>query len=214
MADVIPDSFLPRWFAFFDRVNQAGGEVEFTWNQGLSAEDVLAKLTEAGWRGDERRSLLFATFQGGGDYRYEIALPGQDDGRAGTYSGGAVVANAHAITEWTGACRKWAEETWVADYEEERELWTTSLPIIKLANGDYIALVADKDEEVYYLAHDDSSRPIARSFEEFMDHWTRLGLIGPEIWILQNYFDEDSSLLSAESDLGKKLIKRMGLILA
>lgn len=84
--------------------------------------------------------------------------------------------------------REWAEHTWIEDYPEEEVLWLQSLPILAMANGDYLALDLSprlEDPPVLYLAHDDHSFALAPTFTGFLDAWERVGYVGPESWMLE-----------------------------
>ena len=99
-------------------------------------------------------------------------------------------------------CRQWAEETWIAEYPEEKAVWLNCLPVAGLANGDYLAVRADgagTGSAVYYLAHDDASQILAPSFPAFLDAWAKLGFIGPEIWVLEPFLDPGTGFLSGET---------------
>jgi hypothetical protein len=106
--------------------------------------------------------------------------------------------------------RMWtlAEETWIAQNPEERDLWCNSLPIISFPNGDYVALdlcAPQDDPPVVYLRHDGGSRVLAPSFSGFLEAWARLCYIGPDISRLEPFINPDTGFLDPDSDNAKAL---------
>lgn len=193
-------------FALLDKIKSGGGKVYCRWNENVKHEYIHDRLAELGLSADSRFAAVFSAFKGGGEYTYEITLKYGVLGSDRTFSGGAQVGDIFAVRDWLQSCRAWAEDTWIADYEEERELWATSFPFARLANGDYLALNPKHESGVVYLQHDNCSCVIAASFEEFFDNWTQLFLIGPELSILKDYMDSDSNYLSAKSPRALELL--------
>ena len=74
--------------------------------------------------------------------------------------GGPRLGPVTELADFSRAVREWADETWVAESPEERLIWDSALPFIRLDNGDYLALnlrAIETDPGVHYLNHDDES---------------------------------------------------------
>lgn len=113
--------------------------------------------------------------------------------------GGARFLNALDLPEHLDGNQAWAEETWIAEYPEEKAFWMNSIPIVSMGNGDYLALDISNnldDPPIIYLSHDDESSIIAPSFTDFLFHWEKLCYIGPEIWIIRSFRDENGYINS------------------
>ena len=121
--------------------------------------------------------------------------------------GGGALCKAADFQEWLRDCKEWAEGTWVAEYPEDLAFWTQSFPILRMDTSDFLGLDcrnAADDPAVAYLSHDDESKVIAPSFTAFLIEWERLRYIGPDIGMLEQYFDENG-MLSADTEKGKVL---------
>ena len=121
--------------------------------------------------------------------------------------GGARIGPASELPEWSRSIGEWAEETWVADSPDQKDVWKSALPFTALDNGDYLALDLRSDQAdapVVYLNHDDESVVIADSFVDFLRAWERLCYVGPEHWILLEFATADGQL-DAESDRAASL---------
>ncbi len=120
--------------------------------------------------------------------------------------GGASFINAADLSRHILNCRDWAEETWVAEYPQDKDFWLNSVPFIEMNNGDYLALYiaeAKDNPTVVYLAHDESFI-ISESFTDFLSHWERLCYIGPEVWMLENFRGENG-YINSNTDKAKLL---------
>jgi hypothetical protein len=127
--------------------------------------------------------------------------------------GGASFINATDLPQHLLNCRDWAQETWVAEYPQDKAFWLNSVPFVEMNNGDYLALDVTEGRDnppVVYLSHDDESFIIAESFTDFLTHWERLCYIGPEIWMLENFRSEDG-YINSNSDNTEDLRKLLGL---
>lgn len=96
----------------------------------------------------------------------------------------------------------WAENFEGDDDESvrDRELWTRSTPFAHIANGDLLALdtqASDLDPPVVYLSHEGGSSVISPSFTGFLRHWETMSYIGPEIWLLSYWLDNDSGFIDS-----------------
>ena len=119
--------------------------------------------------------------------------------------GGPRLGPVTELADFSRAVREWADETWVAESPEERLIWDSALPFIRLDNGDYLALdlrAIETDPPVVYLNHDDESFLLSPDFVAFLSAWERLCYIGPEHWLLSEfagaggYLDPDSDRAS------------------
>jgi len=90
---------------------------------------------------------------------------------------------------------------------EAVQIWRETVPFLDVGNGDYLALHVGGDKRdcpVVYLCHDDPQRPVTEispSFEKFMSDWEDLCYVGPEIWLLQAFLQEngDGPLLADQA---------------
>lgn len=122
--------------------------------------------------------------------------------------GGARLTPASELAGDSDAVRAWARDTWVAEYPDERSMWESALPFIRLDNGDYVALdlrVEDKsDPPVAYLSHDDEGFVLAPNLAAFLTAWERLRYLGPEAWLLHPFTD-DSGQLDGQDERAARL---------
>jgi hypothetical protein len=121
--------------------------------------------------------------------------------------GGADLCPVEELSDHLDSCREWGEDTWIAEFEAESNLWLNSFPFATLDNGDYLAIGLHEEgcRPVVYLSHDDSSRPLAPSFPEFLRTWESLCYIGPEIWMLEPFTDPMTGYLNSETEKAKLL---------
>ena len=86
------------------------------------------------------------------------------------------------------------ERAWIkSDYPDVLSLAAQAFPFLEVGNGDCVAIDL-RDGRVKYLSHDDpddTGRVLGRNFHHFMDQWSILGCLGPEIWMLEPFLDED-----------------------
>ncbi len=67
-----------------------------------------------------------------------------------------------------------------------------ALPFYAIGNGDFLAL--DNQGAVIYLAYESVEHHgvlLGRDFVSFMDQWSRIGCIGPEIWMLEPFLGRE-----------------------
>lgn len=93
--------------------------------------------------------------------------------------------------ETASAVRRWAQD---ADDLELHSAWHTSVGLFGVANGDAWAIDTDPRHfgRILYFDHEQGGiEPIVLGpdLATVMDHWTRLGCVGPEAWILEPYLD-------------------------
>ena len=121
--------------------------------------------------------------------------------------GGVRLGPVSELAEFSHAVREWADETWVAERPEDRLVWDSALPFIRLVNGDYLALdlrAIETDPPVIFLSHDDESFLLSPDFVAFLSAWERLCYIGPEHWLLRE-FTGSNGYLDPESDRASQL---------
>jgi hypothetical protein len=83
---------------------------------------------------------------------------------------------------------------------QDGHLWNECIPFVHIPNGDYLALHVQRDDgrmPVLYLSHDawdtSSAFEIAPSLEQFLIDWEQLCYIGPEIWLLCHFLNDDDT---------------------
>lgn len=127
--------------------------------------------------------------------------------------GGGEFCKATGFAGWLADCKDWAEGTWVAESPDDFAFWCQSFPILRMDNGDYLALdcrTSSDDPGVVYLSHDDGSEFIAQSFTGFLSAWARVGYVGPESWMIESFLNGDG-LLDPETDKAQALQKALGI---
>jgi hypothetical protein len=128
--------------------------------------------------------------------------------------GGPVLCHASQLAVLQVYRSNWAEYV-VADKNTsrtDRELWTRCTPFANIANGDLLALDTTSqrdDAPVAYLSHEWRSSIIAPSFTEFLRQWEAMSYIGPEIWLLSYWIQQDTGFIDSahpKSELLRKLL--------
>ena len=159
---------------------------------------------------------FYRTGAGAVSHRYSFEYDPDDENQTALHQGlfphqtsvygGAQIGSAWDITEYVADCSEWARMFREEGWEEQADLWSSSLPFKRIDNGDYIALSTDggNDPPILYLSHDDESQRIAESFSGFLSTWERLAYIGPESWMLEPFQSPDG-LLTADSVRAKQL---------
>ena len=104
------------------------------------------------------------------------------------------------------------ERAWIEnDYPDVLSLAAQAFPFLEVGNGD--CLVIDlRDHRVKYLSHDDPDETgsvLGRDFHHFMEQWSALGCLGPEVWMLEPFLDEDG--LDARGTRSQMLRTGLGL---
>lgn len=112
----------------------------------------------------------------------------------------------HSMKDLKADCQSWADETWVADDEEQKKIWDSAVPFCALETGDFLAFSepTEDDAPIVYLSHDDESRTIAKSFREFVQEWKRIGFLGPESWMIEPFLDPESGYLKHDTEAGEQ----------
>jgi len=87
---------------------------------------------------------------------------------------------------------------------EARRLWQQSVPFLAIANGDYVVLDMRQptpDPAVYYLDHDgpEGTFLLAPNFDTFLREWEALCFIGPEAWLLDEFYDQETRQIDSTS---------------
>jgi cell wall assembly regulator SMI1 len=89
-----------------------------------------------------------------------------------------------------------------------------TLPFLAVGNGDMLGIdLSEADGKVIYLAHDSGpdfhGTMLGKSFTEFMSNWAVLGCVGPEIWSLTHFLNDNG--IDLDGDNARKLQKWLGL---
>ncbi|MCC7423898.1 MAG: SMI1/KNR4 family protein [Planctomycetaceae bacterium] len=118
------------------------------------------------------------------------------------YSGGASLSQCENFADWN-------PNPWWEGLEEHLdramiEVWSESFAFMALDCGDFLGLhtAANADDPpVVYLDHEgEFHRPIAPSLQYFLDAWEKLFYIGPEIWKLKPFLDQETGYLVPEGN--------------
>jgi len=129
--------------------------------------------------------------------------------------GGACFGPAAELPDYARSCSEWAQQFNDAGDSASARDWGSTLPVIAVANGDYLALdhrgddAASPDPPVVYLSHDDESVRLATSFTGFLTVWEQLCYVGPEIWLLDSFRGPDG-LLTADAPTTDQLRRLLG----
>ncbi|HJU67550.1 MAG TPA: SMI1/KNR4 family protein [Gemmatimonadaceae bacterium] len=125
--------------------------------------------------------------------------------------GGPSFGPAWELPDYARSCREWAQQFDEVGDPASAKVWGGALPIIAVANGDYLALDypsddlgASSDPPVVYLSHDDESVQLTTSFTSFLTVWEQLCYVGPEIWMLDSFRGPDG-LLRADTSAAAQL---------
>jgi hypothetical protein len=114
--------------------------------------------------------------------------------------GGACIGPASELPRFAQSCAEQAKVFLIDHDSDKADEWEEALPVLAIANGDYIALegntIKDPDDPpVLYLSHDGENVQLADSFTAFLTTWERLCYLGPEIWLLDRFRDYDGLLV-------------------
>jgi hypothetical protein len=122
--------------------------------------------------------------------------------------GGVPLCDSRNLAQWQDWCVEGATETGLADEPAEKSLWLRAFPFAFMSHGDFLALDLEHgsgDPPVVYLCHDNKSRLLSRSFDDFLVQWRRLCYIGPDLYLFEEFFDPASGYLSGASPKAKAL---------
>ena len=101
--------------------------------------------------------------------------------------GGATICNSERFERWNSDDTKSAYED--AGFEE---VWDTFI-FSSLQNGDALGLNCSNDSidpPVVYIDHEGcSNKQLAPTLNDFLYQWQRLGYIGPEYWMIEDFID-------------------------
>ena len=79
------------------------------------------------------------------------------------------------------------------------DLWCSSALFLHVGNGDCLGLDTYADPAnppVVYLFHDQpGSEQISRTLDDFIQDWTELAFVGPELWLLDSWVDRGTGKL-------------------
>jgi hypothetical protein len=118
------------------------------------------------------------------------------------------------LARWQEWCVEGATETGLADEPEDKALWLRAFPFAFMSHGDFLALDLEggaEDPPVTYLCHDDKSRVLNRSFDDFLVEWSRICYVGPDRYLFEGFFDRTSGYLSGASRKAEALRALFGV---
>jgi len=124
------------------------------------------------------------------------------------FSGGAHLCPSEKFLEFKRDAEAWASDSWITEYEVDREYWSNSLPIVGMRNGDYLGIYLGEgtdDPPIVYLSHEDESSVVSPSFTAFLSTWEKLFYLAPDYQQFQQFIDPDSGYLVANSGAAAKL---------
>ena len=112
--------------------------------------------------------------------------------------GGASLCQSECFGEWNSE----AVISMFDDIDVEcADLWRNSFIFKAIANGDSLGLYVaqeTRDPPVVYLDHEgEIHRPIAPSLAHFLREWETLCYVGPEIWMLEEFIDQNTGYLDS-----------------
>jgi len=111
--------------------------------------------------------------------------------------GGGAFCFASSLVDYQLKVQEWAHNTWVAEDPDEFAKWNKAIPIMEMPNGDFLSLdgrESNANPRVLYLAHDDVSPVIAKSFTTFLNDWAKVCFVGPEYWMLEPFLSREGLL--------------------
>jgi hypothetical protein len=117
------------------------------------------------------------------------------------------------LAEWRDECVEYARESWPAepDWPLDYAFWRHGWPLIRYESSDCVALWChDRDQPHYpiiYVDHEDTSHLLARTFDEFLEQWERLGYL--DIGDLPR--DPETGLIDATTPEARQLREELGL---
>jgi hypothetical protein len=107
--------------------------------------------------------------------------------------------------------RSWLMEP---DWPLDQAFWRHALPVAVYPDGDGLALwMHDRDHPnpaIIYLQHEDESFLLARTFDEFLHHWEKLGYV--DLGSLGRYRNPQTGFLDSTTPEAEALRHRLGLL--
>ncbi len=144
-------------------------------------------------------SITFRWFEpGAGDTDYEL-----------------VFCPAEELADWRQECAEYAEDSWLTEPEWPLDyaLWRHGWLLTHDPAGDGLALWAhDRRQPHYpvaYLDHEDRSFLVAPTFDDFLEHWERLGY--PDPGDLLDFRDPGTGFLDTATPEARAYRKAAGL---
>ena len=128
--------------------------------------------------------------------------------------GGVPLCDSEKLSQWQEWCVEGATETWIGDEPEDKALWLRAFPFAFMSHGDFLALDLEQgagEPPVVYLCHDEESRILSPSFDEFLAQWKQICYLGPDLHLFENFFDQGSGYLSGTSGNAKALRSLLGV---
>ena len=100
-----------------------------------------------------------------------------------------------------------------SDWPLDQAFWRHALPLVHYPDGDGVALWVHDPEHpnpaVIYLKHEDTSFVLSRTFDEFLEHWERLGYTGTND--LEDYRNPETGFLDSTSPKAMAFRTSLGL---
>jgi len=98
--------------------------------------------------------------------------------------------------------RQYADNSGIADFPEDQEIWKRSIPFFRFNNADFLAFdpLGDPDDPyVIHLDHEGDPRLVSRNLASFLIEWPRICYVGPgDIYDLEKFLDDETGVLSGE----------------
>lgn len=122
------------------------------------------------------------------------------------YSGGFEEIGLDSIIASEESRKKWIERAFRNPNNPYDAVWHNKLAFTGPANGDLIAIDRATDR-VVYLSHDGHElhgKVLGVDFTNFMDHWSRLGCVGPAGWEIQPFVAEGDNGIDSHGISARK----------
>lgn len=122
---------------------------------------------------------------------------------------GEIFWDINKIIDLTKLYTEWIEASIDPEYNDKQAIIITkkyglnSTPFMSVPNGDLI-IINDITNEVFYLDHEGGEmhgKRLGKSFFNFLDIWTQIGIIGSEGWQFEAIYDfENNKLLPIDNE--------------
>lgn len=112
------------------------------------------------------------------------------------------VFSAEKLSAYVTDAREYADNSGIADFPEDQEIWKRSIPFHRFNNADFLAFdpVDDPDDPyVIHLDHEGDPKLVSRNLASFLIEWPRICYVGPgDICDLEKFFDHETGVLSGD----------------
>jgi hypothetical protein len=126
-----------------------------------------------------------------------------------------VFCPAEELAGWRQECTEYAQESWLTEPEWPLDyaLWRHGWLLTHDEAGDGLAIwVHDRRQPHYpvaYLDHEDDSYLVASTFDDFLEHWERLGYL--DLGELLDFRDPETGFLDTATPQARQYRKAHGL---